>query len=72
VNFSRLDLVGQGKEFGRGVIALPLASTSVELKGCPAGSTLTPHVVNDYGAIEAWPVVTLQVGADSPSPKGAQ
>jgi len=65
VNFSKLSLSGQADNLGLGVVALPLTTTKVDLKGCPAaGATLTPHVVNDYGAFEVWPAVTPQVSSE--------
>ncbi|MFQ1063435.1 fimbrial biogenesis chaperone [Bordetella trematum] len=64
VNFARMELAGQAKGFGTGVVAVPLDKTRVEMKSCPtAGATLTPYVVNEYGAIEPWPAVALQSGA---------
>ncbi|AZR92866.1 fimbrial chaperone protein [Bordetella trematum] len=63
VNFARMELPGQVKGFGTGIVAMPLDTTRVELKGCPAsGASLTPYVVNEYGAIEPWPAVSLQSG----------
>lgn len=59
VNFSKIEL-GTG-DVGRGVVAMPLATTTFDLETCPgSGVTLTPHVVNDYGAFEVWPTVTPQ------------
>lgn len=66
VNFSQIELSGPPQNFGRGVVALPLTSTSVDLNSCPAvGTTVTPHVVNDYGAFDVWPVVTPQMVSDA-------
>lgn len=71
VNFSRIDLAGQERGFGMGVVALPLATTQVDLKGCPSGgAALTPHVVNDYGAFEVWPAVTPQMGSGGQNAAG--
>lgn len=60
VNFASMEGGTFGKGFGVGVVALPLATTLVDMASCPAaGAKLTPQVVNDYGAIVDWPVVTL-------------
>ncbi|OZI77307.1 fimbrial biogenesis chaperone [Bordetella genomosp. 12] len=70
VNFSKLVVSGLNQEVGRGVVALPLTTTTVELASCPPpGSTITPHVVNDYGAFEAWPAVTPQSGGTAARPR---
>lgn len=64
VNFSRIDIDGESGNLGNGLIAIPLESTRLEISKCPASRSLEakPHVVNDYGAIEPWPVVRLQEG----------
>jgi fimbrial chaperone protein len=68
VNFSQIIMTGQGKDFGRGAVALPLTTTTVDLPSCPAaGTSITPHVVNDYGAFEEWPAVTLQAAVEPSS-----
>lgn len=62
VNFSKIELSGQTQDVGRGVVALPLTTTQFDLSTCPAaGATMTPQIVNDYGAFVVWPAVTPQV-----------
>ena len=61
VNFARIEFPGEANEFGRGVVAAPLAPTRMPLSKCPAaaGGQVIPHVVNDYGVIEPWPAAVV-------------
>jgi len=67
VNFARIEFPGEAKEFGRGAIAVPLGASRIPLSKCPAAasSQVLPHVVNDYGVIEAWPAAA--VGPEAPA-----
>lgn len=64
INFSRIDIDGDSDALGKGMVALPLEQTRVVLPKCPARSSIQvqPRVVNDYGAVDAWPALTLQEG----------
>lgn len=64
VNFSSIEVAGEPKRFGNGVIAIPLEITRVPLSKCASGASLQaqPHVVNDYGATESWPAIMLKEG----------
>lgn len=57
VNFSRIRVAETPEDFGLGLMAMPFDSLRVALPTCPAGATVAvePLVINDYGAVEAWP-----------------
>jgi len=67
INFARIDIAGEDANFGRAVIALPLATTAVALSRCPAtdATQVIAHVVNDYGVVEAWPAATVTSAAQA-------
>ncbi|MCD0502867.1 molecular chaperone [Bordetella petrii] len=73
VNFAQIELQGQAPGFGRGVIAKPLATTSVPLGKCPAAAGLaaTPRVVNDFGAVEIWPAAAIGAQPSGQNEAGA-
>ncbi|MGO3740632.1 fimbrial biogenesis chaperone [Kerstersia sp.] len=66
VNFSTIEVSGEGEEFGRGAMAMPFATLQLPLSVCPASNaalSIVPKVINDYGAVIDWP--NPAVGASS-------
>ncbi len=64
VNFSRIDIDGESNALNKGIVALPLGQTRVVLPKCPVSAPVQvqPRIVNDYGAIDTWPALSLQEG----------
>ncbi|MCS3509263.1 P pilus assembly chaperone PapD [Achromobacter sp. JUb104] len=59
VNLARIEVPGEPEDLAKGVVAKPFATTFIPLEKCPADAvSVTPQVVNDYGVIEAWPVIS--------------
>uniref|UniRef100_UPI003340F8C0 fimbrial biogenesis chaperone n=1 Tax=Castellaniella defragrans TaxID=75697 RepID=UPI003340F8C0 len=65
VNFARIELASETNEFGRGVVAAPLAASRIPLSKCPSAANpqVIPHVVNDYGVIRPWPAAVVDFAA---------
>ncbi|MCP1634243.1 molecular chaperone [Kerstersia gyiorum] len=73
VNFSRIGVSGETEEFGRGAMAMPFDTMRLPLGSCPAdtaGLNVVPHVINDYGAVNAWPNPKIGAAASAADSAG--
>lgn len=62
VNFSTIAVADESSDFGRGAMAMPFETLRLPLSKCPtnaAALSITPKVINDYGAVDDWPNPTI-------------